>query len=181
MSLQLQSPSLYSDDGSDATAALACAFELLQNADKTRVRAALADLLQGLGVKCAADLAHVDDDAAARVKEVLKPAAAHSFAASWVSICRTKRVFETLHSMRADATHASIASGHTDQCFAYLQDATKHVDPGAMAALLQQLGVTLPHELQYLDDAQLGSVVALLKPVAAKVFASMMAYVRRGF
>jgi hypothetical protein len=50
-----------------------------------------------------------------------------------------------------------------------------------MAALLQQLGVSLPHELQYLDDAQLGCVVALLKPVAAKVFASMMSYVRRGF
>ncbi len=39
----------------------------------------------------------------------------------------------------------------------------------------------LPHELQYLDDAQLCSVAALLKPVAAKVFASMMANVRRGY
>ena len=68
----------------------------------------------------------------------------------------------------------------TDQCFVYLQDATKHVDQGAMAALLQQLGVSLPHELQYLDDAQLDSVVALLKPVAAKVFANMMSCVRRG-
>jgi hypothetical protein len=160
-SLQLQSPSPYSDDGSNTTAALACAFELLQDADKTRDRAALADMLQGLGVKCAADLAHVDDDAAARVKELLKPAAAYSFATSWVSICHSRRVI-------------------TDQCFAYLQDSTKHVDPGAMAALLQQLGVSLPHELQYLDDAQLVSVVALLKPVAAKVFANMMSCVRRG-
>ncbi len=81
--------------------------------------------------------------------------------------------------MSADAAHASIASGHIDQCFTYLQDATKHVDPGTMAALLQQLGVSLPNELQYLDDAQVGSVVSLLKPVAAKVFANMMTYVRR--
>jgi hypothetical protein len=44
-------------------------------------------------------------------------------------------------------------------------------------SLLQQLGVSLPHELQYLDDAQLGSVVALLKPVAAKAFVRMMAHV----
>ena len=160
-SLQLQPPSPYSDNGSDAAAALACAFELLQDADKARDRAALADMLQGLGVKCAADLAHVDDDAAARVKQLLKPAAAYSFATSWVSICHSRRVI-------------------TDQCFVYLQDATKHVDQGAMAALLQQLGVSLPHELQYLDDAQLDSVVALLKPVAAKVFANMMSCVRRG-
>ena len=173
-SLQQQSPLPYSDDGSDATAALACAFELLQDADKACDSAALADVLQGLGVKCAADLAHIDDAAAARVKELLKPAAANSFAAS-------RRIFKALCSIRADAAHASIASGPTDQCFAYLQDATKHVDPGAMAALLQQLGVSLPHELQYLDDAQLGCVVALLKPVAGKVFASMMSYVRRGF
>jgi hypothetical protein len=176
-SLQQQSPLPYSDDGSDATAALACAFELLQDADKACDSAALADVLQGLGVKCAADLAHIDDAAAARVKELLKPAAANSFAASR----RIFRFFKALCSIRADAAHASIASGPTDQCFAYLQDATKHVDPGAMAALLQQLGVSLPHELQYLDDAQLGCVVALLKPVAGKVFASMMSYVRRGF
>ena len=173
-SLLLQSPLPREDDGGHAAAALASAFECLQDADKVRDSAALADVLQGLGVKCGADLAHVDDASASRIKELLKPAAAHSFATSWVCA-------RALHSMRADATHASITSGHTDQCFAYLQDATKHVDPGAMAALLQQLGVSLPHELQYLDDAQLGSVVALLKPVAAKVFASMMVYVRRGF
>jgi hypothetical protein len=186
--LQLQSPLPYSDDGSDATAALACAFELLQDAHKARDIAALADVLHSLGVKCAADLAHIDDAAASKIKELLKPAAAHSFCTSWVY---AKRVFKAIWFMRntsayvrnmsADATHASIVSCPTDECFAYLQDATKQVDPGAMAALLQQLGVSLPHELQYLDDTQLGSVAALLKPVAAKVFASMMAYVRRGF
>ncbi len=164
--LQLQQPLLSVDNDSDATAALSSAFECLRDADKARDSAALADLLHSLGVKCAADLAHVDDAAASRIKELLKPAAAHSFATSWVSICCAR----ALQSMQAD-----------DQCFAYLLDATKHVDPGAVAALLQQLGVSLPHELQYLDDAQLGSVVALLKPVAAKVFASMMVYVRRGF
>ncbi len=183
-SLQLQSPSPYSDDGSDATAALACAFELLQDADRALDRAALADVLQGLGVKCAADLAHVDDDAAARVMELLKPAAAHSFSMSWFSVCHATRVLRALKTvqnmrdtMSADTAHASMRP--TDQCFAYLQDATKQVDPGAMAALLQQLGVSLPRELQYLDDAQLGCVAALLKPVAAKVFADMMAHVRR--
>ena len=51
-SLQQQSPLPYSDDGSDATAALACAFELLQDADKACDSAALADVLQCLGVKC---------------------------------------------------------------------------------------------------------------------------------
>ncbi len=183
--LQLHSPLPYVDDNNtDATAASACAFELLQDADKSRDSAALADVLQGLGVKCAADLAHVDDAAAARIKELLKPTAARSFATSWMSICRCSRLLSIRNirdNLSADAAHASIASGPTDQCFAYLQDATKHVDPGAMAALLQQLGVSLPHELQYLDDVQLGSVVALLKPVAAKVFASKMSHVRRGF
>jgi hypothetical protein len=168
-SLQLQLPSPYSDDGSDATAALACAFELLQDEDKARNISALADVLQSLGVKCAADLAHVDGAATLRIKELLKPAAAHLFAVS----CFYAR-------MCADAMHASIASVPTDQCFAYLQDATKHVDPGAMTALLQQLGVSFSHELQYLTNAQLGSITALLKPVAANVFANMMAYVRRG-
>ncbi len=190
--LPLQSPLPLDDDG-DATAALATAFECLQDVDRTHDSAALADVLQSLGVKYDADLAHIDDAAASRIKVLLKPAAAHSFAASWVSICHSRMV----RSIRADATRlmslrsiqsfrenmcaqaslASIAAGPTDQCFAYLQDASKHVDPGAMAALLQQLGVSLPHELQYLDDAQLGSVVALLKPVAAKAFVKMMAHV----
>ena len=74
----------------------------------------------------------------------------------------------------------SIASGHTYQCFAYLQDASKHVDAAAMAALLLQLGISLPNELQHVDDAQMGDMVALLRPVAAKVFVRMMGYVRRG-
>ena len=81
---------------------------------------------------------------------------------------------------RADAVHALIASDSGVKCFDYLQDATKHTDPTATAALLQQLGVSLPHELQYLDDSQLSGIVALLKPVAAKVFTHMMAHVRRG-
>ena len=126
--------------------------------------------------KCAADLAHVDDAAALSIKELLKPAAANGFVVHWISVCHAR----TLQSMRADAMHASIACGPRDECFAYLQDATKHIDPTAMAALLQQLGVSLPHELQYLDDSQLSDIVALLKPVAAKLFARMMAYVRRG-
>jgi hypothetical protein len=183
-SLQLQSLLPNDDDGTDVTAALACAFELLQDADKSRNIASLADMLLGMGVKCAADLAFIDDAAAARIKELLKPAAARSFAASWLSICRYSRLLSIRNicdNLSADAAHASIASGPTDQCFAYLLDETKHVDPGAMAALLQQLGVSLPHELQYLEDAQLGSIAALLKPVAAKVFASMMAHVRRFF
>ena len=73
--------------------------------------------------------------------------------------------------------HALIASDSGVKCFDYLQDATKHTDPTATAALLQQLGVSLPHELQYLDDSQLSGIV---KPVAAKVFTHMMAHVRRG-
>jgi hypothetical protein len=160
-------------DGSDAAAALVAAFECLQDADKARDSAALADVLHSLGVKCAADLAHVDDAAALSIKELLKPAAANGFIVHWGQ-------GRTLQSMLADAMHASIACGPRDECFAYLQDATKHIDPTAMAALLQQLGVSLPHELQYLDDSQLSDIVALLKPVAAKLFARMMAYVRRG-
>ena len=183
-SLLLQSPLPREDDGGHAAVALASAFECLQDVDKVRDIAALADVLQGLGVKCAADLAHVDDASASRIKELLKLAAAHLFATSWISICHTRDVGRRLlcmqnirENMSAEALRASIASGPADQCFAYLRDATKHVDPAAMTALLQQLGVSLPHELQHLDDAQLGSVVALLKPVAAKVFACMMAHV----
>ena len=46
--------------------------------------------------------------------------------------------------------HASTASVSARHCFAHLQDATKLVDPSAMAALLQQLGVSCSHELQYM-------------------------------
>ncbi len=51
----------------------------------------------------------------------------------------------SLCSMRTDTTLASMRL--TNQCFAYLLDATKHVDPGAMAALLQQLGLSLSLEV----------------------------------
>ncbi len=40
------------DDGGHAAAALASAFECLQDADKVRDSAALADVLQCLGVRC---------------------------------------------------------------------------------------------------------------------------------
>ena len=66
-------------------------------------------------------------------------------------------------------------------CFEYLQDMTKHVDAAAMAVLLQQLGLSQPHELQYVDDAQLCDIVVLFKPVAAKVFVHMMGLVKRGW
>ena len=79
------------DDGGHAAAALASAFECLQDVDKVRDSAALADVLQCLGVKCAADLAHVDDASASRIKELIKPAAAHLFATSWISICHHTR------------------------------------------------------------------------------------------
>ena len=48
-----------------------------------------------------------------------------------------------------------------------------------MAALLQQLDLSLPHELQYLDASQLADIVASLKPVAANVFVHMMGFVSR--
>jgi hypothetical protein len=38
----------------------------------------------------------------------------------------------------------------------------------------------MPHELQHVD-AQLGGVVAPLKPVAAKVLAGRMSHMTRGF
>jgi hypothetical protein len=71
--------------------------------------------------------------------------------------------------------------GPKDECFSYLRDASKHINPSAMSALLEQLGVSQPHELQYLDASQLADIVALLKPVAASVFVHMMGFVRRGF
>jgi hypothetical protein len=160
-SSQLQSPfpPPSTDDGSDA--ALAAAYDCLHDPNKARDGAALANLLHSLGVTCARDLAHIDDAAIMGAKALLKPAAANFFA---VAVFHAKGL-----PVRADI----------EECFAYLQDATKHVDATAMAALLQQLGVSLPHELQYLDDSHLSSIVALLKPVAAKVFAHMMACVRR--
>jgi hypothetical protein len=57
---------------------------------------------------------------------------------------------------------------------------TNHVDAAAMAVLLQQLGLSQPLALQNVDGAQLRDIIALLKPVAAKVFDHMMVFVRRG-
>ena len=37
----------------------------------------------------------------------------------------------------------------------------------------------MSHELQHLDDAQLRGIVALLKPVAAKLFVLRMRFVKR--
>ena len=51
----------------------------------------------------------------------------------------------SLCSMRTDTTLASMRP--SDQCFAYLLDATQHVDSGAIAALLQQLGLSLSLEV----------------------------------
>ncbi len=141
----------------ETSAALATAFECLQDTSKTRDGLALADLLESLGVTCAADLAYIDDTAALSIRALLKPTAANYFA----------------------ALIGASSQGVTSACFSYLLDATKHIDPAAMTALLQQLGISQPHELRYLDDAQLRGIAALLKPVAAKVFEHMTGFVRR--
>ena len=178
--MQLQSSVFLTDDAGDAAAALVSAFECVQDADKARDSVALAGLLHSLGVTCSADLAHLDDADISSIKQMLKPAAAGFFEDCWFTICHAKISAKTLRCMRADALHASVACGPRDECFAYLQDASKHVDAAAMAALLLQLGISLPNELQHVDDAQMGDMVALLRPVAAKVFVRMMGYVRRG-
>jgi hypothetical protein len=154
-----QSPRALTGSDDASAAALAAAFECLLDPTKAHDNAALVDLLQSLGVTRAIDLAYVDDAAALSIKALLKPAAANYFA---VTI--------------GDAMNAA-----KNECFAYLLDATKHSDHPAMSALLQQLGVSHPHEMHFLDDSQLGSIVALMRPVAARAFTHMMSFVRRGF
>ncbi len=79
-SKKVQSPHSHAQ-GDDATAAaLAAAHECLQDANKTRDSAALAALLQSLGVVTAADLAFVDDAATLSITALLKPTAANFFA-----------------------------------------------------------------------------------------------------
>ncbi len=152
---QAQSPLACAGGDDDSAAALAAAFECLQDANKARDSSALAALLQSLGVTRAADLAYIDDASKVSINELLKPAAANFFT-------------------------VAIGASAQNESFCYLQDATKHIDPAAMCALLQQLGISQPRELQYLDDSQLRGIVALLKPVAGKVFVHMMELVRRG-
>ncbi len=165
------------------TTALAVAFDCVQDTNKARDATALADLLQSLGVTCAEDLAFLDDATSLSVKDLLKPAAANLFASNMKVIAFYHSLDETAtlvrNRLRADLVHRAAASEYMNTCLEYLHDVTKHVDAAAMAVLLQQLGLSQPHELQYVDDAQLRDIVALLKPVAAKVFAHMMGLVRR--
>ncbi len=155
---------------SDAAAALAAAYDCLQDVDKACDCAALAALLHSLGITAAADLAFVDDAATMRITALLKPAAANFFA---INIGHAMNIGYAMRSAQRSAF------GPKNECFSYLFDATKHSDNAAMSALLEQLGITHPHELQYLDDSQLSTIVALFKPVAAKVFAHMMGFVKR--
>jgi hypothetical protein len=152
---QVQSPAVpaCSDDNSSAEM-LSAAFGCLQDASKSRDSGALAALLARLGVTSAADLAYVDDAATLSIKALLKPVAANYFAVA-------------LHAAKNEC-FAYL------QCFAYLLDSSKHTDHAAMCGLLQDLGISQPHELQYLDECQLRSIVALFKPVAAKVFVHMI-------
>lgn len=65
-------------------------------------------------------------------------------------------------------------------CWTFLQDASKHIDHSAMCACLHALGLSKPHELQFIDDFQVKSIEALLKPVAAKLFARIIGVLRNG-
>ena len=158
----MQSPAVpaCSDDNSSAEM-LSAAFGCLQDASKSRDSGALAALLARLGVTSAADLAYVDDAATLSIKALLKPVAANYFAVA---------IGYALHAANA-AKNECFAYV---QCFAYLLDSSKHTDHAAMCGLLQDLGISQPHELQYLDECQLRSIVALFKPVAAKVFVHMI-------
>jgi hypothetical protein len=163
---QAQSPRAAEDDDALATA-LASVFECLHDPNKARDGMALADLLQNLGVTCAGDLAFVDDAATSNMRALLKPVAASLFDSYMQAVA-------FYHTLNIKAWPVR------DSCFEYLQDVTKHADAAAMSALLQQLGISHPHELQYLTVAQLRGIAALLKPVAAKVFVHMMGLVTRG-
>jgi hypothetical protein len=143
-----------------SAAALTAAFACLQDASKARDTAALEALLQSLGAACAADLAFINDADILNIKALLKPTAANFFAVT---------VGASFYS----------ANDLKNESFSYLLDASKHTDEAAMSALLQHLGISQPHELQFVDDSQLRSIVALLKPVAAKVFLHMMEFVCR--
>jgi hypothetical protein len=138
---QVQSPAVpaCSDDNSSAEM-LSAAFGCLQDASKSRDSGALAALLARLGVTSAADLAYVDDAATLSIKAPLKPEAANYFAVA-------------MHAAKNEC-FAYI------QCFAYLLDSSKHTDHAAMCGLLQDLGISQPHELQYLDECPLRSIVA---------------------
>ena len=76
--------------------------------------------------------------------------------------------------------------GVTRDCFeAYLLDTSKHLNPTAMAPLLQKLGVSVvypkdsnvyhyPHNLQYLDDTQHRRILEQLIPEVRAEFASRL-------
>jgi hypothetical protein len=174
---QAQSPRVVRGGEEELSEALSAAFECLRDTNKARDSAALADLLLGLGVACDADLAYVGDVDCLSLRALLKPAAANSFASNM----KTITVIIKARWMCADAKHEAAASDYTATCYEYLRDASKHSDAAAMTDLLQQLGVTLARELQYVDDAQLRACIALFKPVAAKVFEHMMLLVKRGW
>ena len=168
---QAQSHLAHSAGDDDAAAALVAAYECLRDTNKAREGAALATLLESLGVTSASDLAFVDDAATLSIKQLLKPTAANFFT---IAIGHAMNIGHAMRSAQRSAL------GPKDECFSYLQDTTKHTDCAAMSALLLHLGISQPHELQYLDDAQLSAIVAIMKPVAAKVFVHMMGFVRRG-
>jgi hypothetical protein len=174
---QAMSPHVAEGGEEELSEALSAAFECLRDANKARDSAALADLLLGLGVACDVDLAYVDDADCLSLRALLKPAAANSFASNMKTIAAIMKA----RSMCSDAKHEAAARDYTAACFEYLQQASKHSDAAAMAALLHQLGVTQARELQYLDDAQVRGCVALFKPVAARVFVHMMRLVKRGW
>jgi hypothetical protein len=76
---QAQSHLAHSAGDDDAAAALVAAYECLRDTNKAREGAALATLLESLGVTSASDLAFVDDAATLSIKQLLKPTAANFF------------------------------------------------------------------------------------------------------
>ncbi len=172
-----QTPSLLSHpvSGDNAAAVLSSAFETLQDASKALDSASLATLLQNVGVTSSGDLAYLDAASLASIMALLKPVASSFFAR--VAACI--RHLQMTWSVQADELCAEDASRIRDACFAYLLDTTAHIDNSSMASLLHQIGLSQSHEIQFLDDSQLSSIVSLLKPVAARAFVHMMALVRR--
>ena len=137
-------------------AAVAVAYDLLQDRNKSRDSNALSALLSSLGVACAIDLAHVDDAGMRDIVTLLRPAAASVFS----------------------VTLEAAAARARDSCFALLNDSSKHCDPSAMSAMLLQLGVSHAHDVAFIDGEQIGSIAALFKPVAGRAFVQGMRFAR---
>ena len=134
-----------------------CAWSYLVDPTKHADADAMKSLLMELGLSDHRELTMLTDTHLQMLLRALKPVGRRAVGNIVLGTCKTVHLV-------------------AESAWGYLCDANKHINPSVMASLLQELGLSTPFELAFVNSQQWQQIMDQLKPVAKAVFSRWVQY-----